>query len=234
MQRQRKDLQTQHNGLSRGEHAGQGPAAENAELGDLRFRSLLGSEAWERLPPAVRRRFSKRVSNGATIVYKGRVTSICFSRLGWVLAQALRAAGAPLPISRAVGLPSVVTVTEDLRSRGQFWTRLYVRDNGFPQVVHSVKRFSGPTGLEEAIGAGLIMALELSVEDGALVFRSAGYALQIGAVRLPLPAVLMPGRLTVRHEDIDARSFRFSLTLAHRFFGTLVHQECVYTEEKST
>jgi hypothetical protein len=110
---------------------------------------------------------------------------------------------------------------------------MYVRDRGFPQVVHSVKRFSGPTGLEEAIGAGLVMALRLTVESGALVFRSAGYAFRAGPWRLGLPAFLMPGQLTVTHEEISATTFRFTLTLTHAWFGTLVHQEAVYEEERT-
>ncbi|MEZ5899170.1 MAG: DUF4166 domain-containing protein [Hyphomicrobiaceae bacterium] len=210
------------------------PAAisETEDLGDIRFRALLGAKQWNMLPTAVQRRFSKRVAAGRTVIYKGTVTTISFSRVGYVFAHALRIIGSPLPLSRAVGQPTVVTVTEDAASGGQFWTRLFVRDRGFPQVIHSVKRFAGPTGLEEAVGFGLVMALRLSVSSqGALVFTSEGYALRIGRVRLGLPSAFTPGALTVTHQEIDATTFRFTLTLAHAVLGTLVHQEAVYDEE---
>ena len=61
---------------------------------------------------------------------------------GFLLAQLARLFGGPLPISRAAGLESVVTVTEDLATGGQVWTRLYARRNGFPQIIHSSKRFA--------------------------------------------------------------------------------------------
>ena len=72
----------------------------------------------------------------------------------------MRLIGGPLPIDRAsVHVPSVVTVTEDKASGGQIWTRIYGRRKGFPQVVHSSKRFAGPTGLEEYVGYGVGMTL---------------------------------------------------------------------------
>lgn len=198
---------------------------------DFRFRQLLDASAWNSLPPAVRARFSKRVGDGVSIVYKGRVCAIRFSRLGFALAQFLRLAGAPLPVSRATGLESAVAVTEDRTSGGQFWTRIYLRERGFPQVIHSVKRFGGPTGIEECVGAGIVMALKLSVEEGALVFRSCGFGIALGRWRLPLPALF---EVTVTHTQIHVASFRFTLSLTSSMTGELLYQEAEYTEERRT
>ena len=120
---------------------------------------------WAALPAAIRRRFSKRLAGGKTAVYVGTVLETQMSRAGWWLAQAARLIGGPLPISRDAQVPSVVTVTEDVAARGQHWTRLYARRRGFPHIVHSSKRFAGPTGLEEYVGYGVGMALTIHVED---------------------------------------------------------------------
>ena len=214
----------------RGAEATAPAGREPDALGDLRFRALLGAGDWAALPRAVRRRFSKRLRGGATTVYAGHVTRMERNRAGAILAHALRPLGAPLPLSRDTGAPSVITVTEDVAGDGQNWTRIYARRSGFPQIVHSSKRFCGPTGLEEHLGHGLSMALAVAVEDGALVFRSAGYALDLGRLRLALPRALWPGRLTVRHEDRGGGAFAFSLTLDHPLLGRLLHQAGLYRD----
>jgi hypothetical protein len=205
----------------------------NAELGDLRFRALLSAEDWAALPPPIRRRFSKRLAGGHTVVYVGEVVETVMSRGGWLLAQVARLIGAPLPTSRDAGVPSVVTVTEDMATGGQIWTRLYTRRQGFPQVIHSSKRFAGPTGLEEYVGTGIGMALTVHVEAGALVFRSAHYFLQLGTVRLRLPAWATPGALCVRHVEQGNGRFQFTLDLNHPVFGQLIAQVATFQETPS-
>jgi hypothetical protein len=152
------------------------------------------------------------------------------SRVGWWLAQALRPIGAPLPTSRDSDVASVVAVTEDLPGGGQVWTRLYARRAGFPQIIHSAKRFAGPTGIEEHVGFGIGMALTVHVADAALVFRSAGYFVQLLGRRFPLPRWLSPGALTVTHGELVDGWFSFTLDLVHPRFGALIRQTAVFRE----
>lgn len=213
----------------------QGVAAATAalartELGDLRFQRLLGAEDWARLPAPVRARFSKRLSGGATAIYVGEVAEIEVSRVGWLLAQLVRLIGGPLPLVRAPGA-SVVTVTEDGGSGGQVWTRLYARPRGFPQVIHSAKRFNGPTGLEEYVGCGIGMALRVSVEDQVLTFRSDHYFLALRGLRLRLPRWMEPGDITVTHAEIGEGRFAFGLEVAHPRFGRLLRQRGLFREQ---
>jgi len=208
------------------------PPAPSSEklLDDNRFRALLPSEEWGRLQVATWRRFSKRLGPGRTIVYAGEIEETTFSRYGWWLAQLTRLIGGPLPTGREIKVPIVVTVTEDANSGGQIWTRLCARSRGFPQVIHSAKRFAGPTGLEEYVGCGIGMALTISVEREALVFRSAGYFFEIGWLKLRLPARFTPGALTVRHIDLGGGAFRFTLEVVHPRLGLLIRQSALFRE----
>jgi hypothetical protein len=207
------------------------PKAEaKLELGDLRFRALLPDEEWISLPPAIRRRFSKRLAGGKTIVYAGEVLESWMSRAGWWLAQSARLIGGPLPITRDAHVPSVVTVTEDVATSGQIWTRLYARRRGFPQVVHSSKRFSGPTGLEEYVGCGIGMTLTVYARDGALVFRSASFFLQVFGRRWFLPRWLCPGTIYVTHAEVPDNKFSFTLQIIHPRFGLLLRQMALFRE----
>ena len=199
-------------------------------LGDPRFRALLTAQQWAELTPAIRQRFSKRLAGGNTVIYRGEVVATYLSRAGWWLAQLARLVGGPLPTARDAGTPAVVTVTEDIATQGQHWTRLYVRHSGFPQVIHSSKRFAGPTGLEEYIGAGLGIALQVEVAQGALIFRSAGYFLQVFGKRLRLPGCLTPGDLTVTHRQTGNGRFSFTLDVRHPRLGVLITQTASFED----
>lgn len=205
--------------------------SQPAALFDLRFRALVPEADWARLPPAVQRRFTKRLGPGEGAVYVGRVVETDLTPLGWLLAQGLRLVGGPLPTSRIANVPSVVAVTQDGAGNGQIWTRLYARGSGFPQAIHSAKRFQGPTGLEERVGAGLGMSLRVLVEDRALVFRSERYFIDLPGFRLMLPRWLTPGILTVSHSATGARSFRFVLEIRHAWAGRLLRQEAEFADQ---
>jgi hypothetical protein len=199
-------------------------------LHDFRFCALLRQEDWKLLPRAIRSRFSRRVTDGKTIIYVGCVVETRLNWVGWLIAGAARLFGGPLPTSSANDLPAIVTVTEDHATGGQIWTRLYGSKTGYPQVIHSSKRFSGVTGLEEHVGGGIGMALTVHVEHGALLFRSAHYFVRYGLLNLILPEWLTPGALTVTHsEDQDGR-FSFLLEVVHPRFGMIIRQLAIFRE----
>lgn len=202
----------------------------DAPLEDIRFRTLVGEEGWRRLPEAVRRRFSRCIASGEAHVYCGEVVATELSRGGRILAFLARAVGAPLPMTDGATGPAVVTVIEDAELGGQSWTRLYARPGAFPQTVHSAKRFRGPTGLEEYVGYGIGMALRVTVENEALVFRSMHYFLEIGHWRCRLPRMLEPGEMEIVHRDQGRGRFSFRLRLEHPRFGRLVHQLAYFSD----
>ena len=206
------------------------PVSDTKLLDDHRFRSLLSDQDWGRLPVAIWRRFSKRFADGDTVVYVGEVEEASCNRAGWWLAQMARLIGGPLPTGSETRVPMIVTVTEDVASRGQHWTRLYARRTGFPQIVHSSKRFAGPTGLEEYVGYGVGMALTIHVENSALIFRAAHYFIQLGRWRLRLPHWLTPGALIVTHAECGDGRFLFALEITHPRLGRLIRQTAAFEE----
>lgn len=202
-----------------------------AGIGDNRFQRVLGAKNWQQLPKAIRKRFGKRVGPGQSIAYQGLVTRMWFSKPGWALAQFARLIGAPLPYDKSsVGQPTVVCVTEDAETNGQFWIRQYGRKNGFPQVVHSSKRFDGPTGVEEYIGCSIGMALKLEAAPDTLFFKSDHYFLQVFGRRWRIPKLLSPGALVIGHHELGDGYFAFTLHLKHKWFGSLIEQEAVFTD----
>lgn len=200
-------------------------------LEDMRFRQLLGRDAWAGLPEAVRQRFGKRLGQGQSVNYAGEVLASRMNVSGWLLAQACRLVGAPLPLERGGGVAAIVSVTEDGASGGQVWTRVYARRRGFPQVIHSAKRFAGPTGLEEYLGGGIGIALTVSALADGIRFTSDHYYLQVGRWRLRWPRLIAPGRLTIDHRDCGAGAFTFTLALHHPLLGEVMNQHSRFHDQ---
>jgi len=213
--------------------ARQAPTRQGEErLGDLRFRALVGAAAWSGLPAEVRERFSHRLTAGRAITYAGEIVESRRRPLGWMLAQLCRVIGAPLPLGDELHVPAVVTVTEDAAAGGQVWTRMYGRRRGFPQVIHSSKRFAGPTGLEEYLGGGFGIALSIHADDRALHFLSDHYFFAMGGWRLRLPRWLEPGSLRISHIDRGGERFAFVLSLSHPLAGEILRQTGVFRERR--
>lgn len=200
--------------------------------GSANFRRLLPAGHWQSLPAGTRRRFGAIFRPQSTCCYVGHVTQARLSPAGWLLAQVCRLIGSPLPLFATPG-PATVAVTEHEGNGGQVWARCYHRRRGFAQCVQSVKRFEGPTGLEEYLGCGLTMPLRLEAYAGRLVFRSAGYQLLIGRLRLNLPRLLQPGRLTVVHRELTGSEFTFEMTLEHPLLGQLIYQQARFCETRT-
>lgn len=194
------------------------------------FRRLLGEARWASLPEPVRRRFSRHLDAGICVTYSGEVVECRISRLGRLLAQAARLIGGPLPLHADTHVAASVSVIGDAGGGGQYWTRQYARRDGFPQVIHSCKRFAGPTGLEEYLGFGFGIALRLDAIDASLIFASDHFYWHLGPLRLRIPNWLSPGRLVIGHVDLGGGRFAFTLDLVHRRLGELLHQLAVFED----
>ena len=199
---------------------------------DNRFADLAGA-AWNDLPTHIRRRFSYHLADGERLIYVGEVGGTHMSLLGRLFAQVARLVGAPLPLEASGQIPVTVLVTGCESQGGQVWTRIYHRARTFPQVIQSVKRFGGATGLEEIVGGGVGMRLTLSVHDRDLVFRSAGYFVRFAGMQLSLPDWLTPGVIEVIHREESLGRFSFWLSVTHVWAGRIIDQVAFFREDSS-
>jgi hypothetical protein len=199
-----------------------GPGSTSA----LDLAALVGAAGWARLPAAVRRRFG--VDHGAA-TYVGRMTLRC-SPVGRVHALLSRLFGSPLTSATASGVPTSVRVFDDGRG-GMVWERsFHTAAEGAPHVVRSIKQHAPDGGLEERTDGGLGMALNVFEDNGSLVFESRAFALIVGRLRLPVPALFTPGTCRVAHTDLGDGLFRFELDMRHPLWGHTFHQDGVFVD----
>ena len=74
-------------------------------------------------------------------------------------------------------------------------------------MIHSSTRFAGPTGIEEYIGYGIGMMLNVVAGDGTLLLKSDHYFLSLFGKRMCIPRLIAPGELVIGH--LGKGRFRF-------------------------
>jgi hypothetical protein len=185
------------------------------------FRKLLGEAAWAELPAAVRARFDA-AAHLAPRVYPGAM-DLKLNWLGWLFAQGCRLIGTPIAPWAGRNVPASVLVRPE-PDGAILWRRTYAFPGRAPLTIASFKLAAKDGALLEVTRGGLGMRLAVSVEDGALSFRSTGYFWRVGPWLAPIPAMLTPGRACVTHRDLGGGRFHFALSFVHPLAGeTLVN-----------
>ena len=191
------------------------------------FAALLGSQAWGELPLAIRRRFELSAHHRAR-AYPGAM-QVRASGVGWLIAQAGRLIGTPLAPCAGEDVPVTVLVSP-APDGALIWDRVY-QFAGRPAVtVSSRKATDEQLGLMEMVRGGVGMALSLSVEDGALHFRSRRYVWDVAGLRIALPLAMTPGEAHVAHIDRGGGFFEFTMSFTHPWFGLLFEQTGLFSD----
>ncbi len=197
----------------------------------LDIPALVGAAGWARLCPAIRRRFAPGHAADAP-VYRGSL-ALDRSAIGAVFALFALILGAPLPLRRARDAPAEVRVRED-GAGGVVWERWLQLAPGRTHCIRSTKRLGADGTLLECTEGGLGMVLAVFEAEGALVFESRAYVLDLfgGGWRIPLPALLTPGRCCVAHSagEGSENRFRFTMDMTHPLWGRCFHQTGVFED----
>ena len=184
------------------------------------LRDVLGTEAWNRLPEAVRDRFA--VTAGE-ITYAGAFEVVRASVLGRVFAWLGTLFGTPVTPRSGENVAARVFVRP--HAGGVDWNREYTFADGDVHLVRSTKVVTTDGALIEKLPARLCMPLAVYEDGGVLHFVSRAYYFDLGfGLRLPLPPFFSPGVTHVEHIDLGRGWFRFTLVVTHRLFGEMFFQ----------
>jgi len=185
-------------------------------------REVLGTEAWTRLPAAVRERFA---DTAAAVEYAGAFEIVRASLLGRVFAWLGTLVGTPVAPRVEDNVEARVRVRPD--AQGVAWDREYRWADGARHLVRSTKVVELGK-LIEKLPARLCMPLDTFEEGGVLHFVSRGYYFDLGPgdlqLRLWVPRMLSPGVTHVEHIDLGHGWFRFTMTVMHPLFGEVFFQ----------
>lgn len=201
------------------------PGKRRKVTADESYREILGTEAWNRLKPEVKQRFSAKPRRGRAIRYNGKMKTVELSFTGWLFAQACRLIGTPLAPWRGTNVPMTIDLIPDDRLHGIAWKRRYQFSQSKSFTVRSTKCKGRKREFIEHIGRGFSMRLKLSELDGNLIFTSVAYELAIRGWALRIPSLLTPGITTVTHAQLTGDRFRFTLSVDHPLLGRTIYQD---------
>ena len=193
-------------------------------------REVLGTDAWNRLPEAVRERFT---DTAAAVDYTGAFEIVRASVLGRMFAWLGTLVGTPVAPRVENNVEALVRVRPD--AQGVAWDREYRWADGARHLVRSTKVVDEHGKLIEKLPARLCMPLDTFEEGGVLHFVSRGYYFDfrfgdfrfgdlVPGFKLWLPRLLSPGVTHVEHIDLGHGWFRFTMTVMHPLFGEVFFQ----------
>jgi len=185
------------------------------------FKTILGAD-WTKLGNIVRRHYSLKPYSEDYVRVDGVMEEIHHSLFAKLLIPFGLLFGAIVPY-RAKNVPISVHYTSCTNDTNLYWDRVFqLRPDKLFHFKSYMQHTSGNEVIEY-VRFGVGMRLLVTAEDGAMVFRDAGYIWKVFGFNLPVPAGLLFGKAYVEERPIDENTFSMRLELRHPVFGILFH-----------
>ena len=197
------------------------------------IKKALG-ENWEQLATIVKRHYDITPGEDASMTIKGVMEEVYHSNIAKLFLLPGRIFGALVPY-RGNNIPTEVRnwTTRDNAS-DMFWHRTLDFDNKQVIFASRMEHIEGNEIIEH-VRYGMGIRMGMSVDRGALVFRSKGYVLNSGLVRLPIPAWLILGDAEIIEQALSEDKFRIDFNMLHPLFGrTFAYSGTFYISESTT
>ena len=202
------------------------------------FQRAMGDE-FDRLHPALQRRFSVGLSSGTACVGRGVMDRIWHRAGGWV--RPFLAVGATRHILVPRSGRDVPFVIENFPYEDSFgretvtFARTFTFPGARPARFDATMIYGPERGcIVDYLGTHQHLAtdLELSAdEDGALVIRSTAHRFREGPVDVNVPDIIAADARVRESYDQDMHRFRIHVEVVNRRFGPLFGYEGSFTAE---
>lgn len=183
------------------------------------FKTILGQQ-WMQLGAVIRRHYALEPYSENYVRVDGIMEEIHHSLFAKLLIPFGLVFGAVVPY-RGRDVPIRVHYRSCPDNANLYWDRVFeIRPNRFFHFK-SYMQHMGDNEVIEFVRFGVGMRLRVTAEDGALVFRDAGYVWKIFGFRLPIPVGLIFGKAYIEERPIDNESFSMRFEMKHPIFGVL-------------
>lgn len=189
------------------------------------MEKVLG-EQWQELPEVIRTHYDLPMNRQASVLVEGAM-DIGHPIRAWPLIAASRLAGALVPAGRGVSVHVLKSTREG--SGTLYWNRSLHYPDGRMATFLSTMEYIGENHLIEYTNHGIGIRMDVTVEEGELVYRSRGYACRRLSGRFTVPDGLLLGSAEIRERAISANQFELDFRIWHPLLGHIYRYGGVFT-----
>jgi hypothetical protein len=195
------------------------------------IRHALGSQ-WEKLHPTVRRHYNLSADDAAYLRLTGTMYEVDHAAIIKPFIWIAGLFGALVPY-RGRDLP--VEVINKVKQDGNtlYWQRHFHFPGKGPYRFTSRMETLKNNEIVEYVRYKLGIRMAMSVQNGALCYRSRGYLWKLGPLNVYIPDWLLLGEATIMERGIDDKTVELDFVIRHPLFGqTFTYSGCFTLHEE--
>ena len=182
------------------------------------FKTIFG-ENWKNLPPVMRKHYANHPFSNDVHKVIGTLDVTCNAPLKWI-APLMRLMG-QIPARNGRNVPVEVEFRSDQTSAAFHFVRTFKFENGTPYIFHSRMKQIQDNQVVEIMPFGLCWKLTYHWENGKVILRHNGYALQLFGKLVPLPLIFLMGKGYAEEKPINDTSFEMFTHITHPLWGKI-------------
>lgn len=187
------------------------------------FQKIL-ADSWDDLGTVIKRHYFLRPYSDDYICVCGVMSEIYHSSIAKLFLPFGMLFGAVVPY-RANNVPIDVHHASSKENANIYWDRVFKFTEKNHYHFKSHMEHVRDNEVIEFVRFGVGMRLKVTAENGAIVFRGAGYIWRLFGKDIPIPVQLFFGNAYVDERPIDDNNFRMKMTLEHPVFGVMFRYE---------
>lgn len=177
------------------------------------------SDRWDELASIVQRHYDIAPGRSSKIQIRGTMDEVYHSMIAKLFLIPGRLLGALVPYKGKQIPTQVINWTLAENNKAMFWHRTLEFPGKPPLIFASHMEYVGDNEIIEYVRYGVGIRMAMSVEQGALVFKSKGYVWKLGKRMIPIPAWLILGDATIIEKAETDEQFYINFTMTHPLFG---------------
>lgn len=195
------------------------------------FKSVLGA-GFADLGDIVQRHYFLRPYSTDRMSVSGVMHEVYSSPFARLIIPLTRLFGSLVPY-RGTDVPVTVHYSARPDADTVHWDRVFDFPGRKPFHFRSYMQPAGDNQVIEYVRFGVGLHLAVTAEDGALVFRDAGYVWRLFGHVIPIPAGLLLGHAYVEERPAGPDHFTMKMHLRHPLFGELFRYSGTFSLDAS-